>query len=260
MGDPILVERSGPVATWTLNLPRKRNPISGDAMVDAFVRLTDEVNSDHGVHAVVLTGAGTAFSSGGDIAAMAAGEGCFGGPPHRQRDGYRHGVQRLTRALYNCEVPLVAAVNGPAIGAGCDLSLLCDLRIASETAVFAASFVALGLVPGDGGAWLLPRAVGAARAAEMVLTGDRIDAVTALEWGLVSRIAPPADLLTEARALAGRIADHPPQATRMAKRLLRESDRQGLDSLLELSAAMQAVAHHTDGHRAAVASFAERMR
>ncbi|WP_219506138.1 crotonase/enoyl-CoA hydratase family protein [Nonomuraea ceibae] len=258
MRDPVVVQHSGHVATWTLNLPERRNPISGATVVDAFVRLTDAVNADDSVRAIVLTGAGSAFSTGGDITDMAAGNGYFAGPPFRQRDGYRYGIQRLTRALYNCEVPLIAAVNGPAVGAGCDLALLCDLRLASETAFFSAGFVTLGLIPGDGGAWLLPRAVGAARAAEMMLTGDRIDAVTALEWGLVSRIVDDGDLLAEAHALAAQVAAHPPQAVRMAKRLLREAERQGLESLLELSAAMQAVAHHTDEHREAVAAFARR--
>ncbi|WP_326794466.1 crotonase/enoyl-CoA hydratase family protein [Streptomyces sp. NBC_01808] len=256
MADPVLVERSGHVVTWTLNLPERRNPVSGAVVVDALVRLADAADADGSVRAVVLTGAGSAFSTGGDIAAMAAGDDGFGGPPHRQLDGYRRGIQRLTRALYGCEVPLIAAVNGPAVGAGCDLALLCDLRLAATDAFFAASFVRLGLVPGDGGAWLLPRAVGAARAAEMLLTGDRVDAATALDWGLVSRVLPPGELLAAAQELAARVAARPPHAVRMAKRLLREAQRQDLDSVLELSAALQAVAHHTDDHRAAVAAFA----
>jgi enoyl-CoA hydratase/carnithine racemase len=256
--DPVLVERDGHVETWTLNLPDIRNPISNDEVVDALVACVESVNADPNVRAVILTGAGSAFSAGGNVKDMADRAGMFGGAPHQIRDGYRRGIQRIPRAMYACDVPLIAAVNGPAVGAGCDLALMCDLRIASERAFFAESFVKLGIIPGDGGTWLLPRAVGAARAAEMILTGDRVDAVTALEWGLVSRVVPHEELLTEARKLADRVAANPPHAVRMAKKLLREAQQQSLDSLLELSAAMQALAHHTRDHDEAVHAFVER--
>ncbi|WP_327031036.1 crotonase/enoyl-CoA hydratase family protein [Micromonospora sp. NBC_01740] len=258
MDDPVLVERDGPVETWTINLPEARNPISGDDVIDALVARVDAVNADRAVRAVILTGAGSAFSAGGNVKDMADRVGLFGGAPHELRDGYRRGIQRIPRAMYACDVPLIAAVNGAAVGAGCDLALMCDLRIASERAFFAESFVKLGIIPGDGGAWLLPRAVGAARAAEMTLTGDRVDAATALEWGLVSRVVPHEELLTEARRLADRVAANPPHAVRMAKKLLREAQHQSLDSLLELSAAMQALAHQTRDHDEAVRAFLDR--
>jgi enoyl-CoA hydratase/carnithine racemase len=155
-------------------------------------------------------------------------------------------------------VPTIAAVNGPAIGAGCDLSLMCDLRIASTAAVFAESFVKVGLIPGDGGAWLLPRAIGNARAAEMAFTGEPIDAAKALDWGLVSQLTEPEELLSAAHALAARVAANPPQVLRMTKKLLREGQHQSLESLLELSAAMQSIAHHTRDHHEAVAAMLER--
>ncbi|MER6752905.1 crotonase/enoyl-CoA hydratase family protein [Micromonospora echinofusca] len=258
MDDPVLVERDGHVETWTINLPEARNPISGDDVIDALVARVDAVNADRTVRAVILTGAGSAFSAGGNVKDMAERVGLFGGAPHELRDGYRRGIQRIPRAMYACDVPLIAAVNGAAVGAGCDLALMCDLRIASERAFFAESFVKLGIIPGDGGAWLLPRAVGAARAAEMALTGDRVDAATALEWGLVSRVVPHGELLAEARRLADRVAANPPHAVRMAKKLLREAQHQSLDSILELSAAMQALAHQTRDHDEAVRAFLDR--
>ncbi|MCX4385672.1 crotonase/enoyl-CoA hydratase family protein [Micromonospora peucetia] len=258
MDDPVLVERDGHVETWTINLPEARNPISGDDVIDALVARVDAVNADRAVRAVILTGAGSAFSAGGNVKDMADRVGLFGGAPHELRDGYRRGIQRIPRAMYACDVPLIAAVNGAAVGAGCDLALMCDLRIASERAFFAESFVKLGIIPGDGGAWLLPRAVGAARAAEMALTGDRVDAATALEWGLVSRVVPHGELLAEARRLADRVAANPPHAVRMAKKLLREAQHQSLDSILELSAAMQALAHQTRDHDEAVRAFLDR--
>lgn len=255
-GDVLLVERDGDVVTWTVNRPETRNAISEDDAIDALVDAATAVNRDQSVRAVILTGAGSAFSAGGNVKDMAAAAGLFGGAPHQQRVGYREGIQRIPRATL--EVPVIAAVNGPAVGAGCDLALMCDIRIASNTAFFAESFVKLGLIPGDGGAWLLPRAIGPARAAEMALTGDRVDAATALKWGIVSRVVEPADLLPTAREIASRIAANPPVAVRMTKKLLRESSQQTLDQLLELSATMQAVAHHTEDHREAVAAFLEK--
>lgn len=255
---PLRVEREGLVETWTLDLPAERNPITGEDMVQALVDACDAANRGGEVRAVILTGAGTAFSGGGNIKAMAAGEPPFGGPPTGSRQGYRYGIQLISRALDDLDVPIIAAVNGAAVGAGCDLAVMCDLRIAAEGAFFAESFVKLGIIPGDGGAWLLPRAIGPARAAEMVLTGDRVDAETALAWGLVSQVTAPEDLLSSAQALAERIAANPPHAVRMAKKLLREGRFQTLPAHLELAAAMQAIAHTTADHHEAVTAFVEK--
>jgi len=258
VSDDLLIERDGDVVTWTLNLPDLRNAISDVGIIDAIVDAVTATNNDHSIRAVILTGAGSAFSAGGNVKAMAAGEGLFGGAGHTQRIGYREGIQRIPRAMYSLEVPVIAAVNGPAVGAGCDLAMMCDLRVASSTAFFAESFVKLGIIPGDGGAWFLPRIIGPARAAEMALTGDRVDAATALDWGMVSQVVDPDELLPTARALAARVAVNPPVAVRMTKKLLRESSQQTLDQLLELSAAMQGLAHQTEDHREAVAAMLEK--
>lgn len=255
---PLLVERDGHVETWTLNRREVRNAISDDDVVDALVDAVSRVNRDDDVRVVILTGAGSAFSAGGNVTAMVEKTGMFGGSPAQLREGYRRGIQRIPRALYECDVPVIAAVNGPAVGAGCDLALMCDLRIASTRAFFAESFVKLGIIPGDGGAWFLPRVVGAARAAEMALTGDRVDAATALKWGLVSRVVEPDELLGAAHELADRIAVNPPRATRMTKRLLRESGHSSLNSLLELSAAMQPLGHHTEDHMEALTAMRDK--
>lgn len=256
--EPLLVERDGHVETWTLNLPDSRNPISDPSVVEALCERVAGVNADHDVRAVVLTGAGKAFSAGGNVKDMVDRNGMFGGSPYELRDGYRGGIQRIPRALYHCEVPVVAAVNGPAVGAGCDLAMMCDLRVASTRSFFAESFVQLGIIPGDGGAWLLTKAIGPMRAAEMALTGDRVTAEKALEWGMVNEVVEPEQLLEAAGALAARVAKNPPHSIRMAKRLLRESQHQSLESMLELSAAMQSIAHHTQDHREALTAFAER--
>ncbi|WP_406270082.1 crotonase/enoyl-CoA hydratase family protein [Nocardia sp. NBC_00881] len=258
MSEPILIDRIGHVVVWTLNNPAVRNPISEADTITALEDAVTAANRDHSLRAAILTGAGSAFSSGGNVKQMRDRAGMFGGTPAELRQGYRHGIQRIPKALYQCEIPTIAAVNGPAIGAGCDLALLCDLRIAASTAVFAESFVKVGLIPGDGGSWLLPRAIGMARACEMAFTGEPIDAHTALDWGLVSQVVEPDALLDAAHRLAARVSANPPHVLRMTKRLLREGQHQGMESHLELSAAMQAAAHHTEDHREAVAAMLER--
>lgn len=258
MTTPILVEREGHVETWTLNQPEQKNPIFGQDMVDALVECADRANRDRDLRAVVVTGAGKAFSTGATFKQIRSGETPFGGPLSHSRDSYRHGIQRVPLALHGCEVPLVAAVNGPAVGAGFDLALMCDIRIASDTASFAESFVRVGLISGDGGSWLLPRAIGLARATEMTLTGAPIDADTALEWGLVSRVVAADDVLSTARGIADLIAANPPTTVRMAKRLLREQDQQSLASHLELAAALQPLAQRSADHVEAVDAIVAR--
>lgn len=255
MNPPLNVHTEGAVQVWTITLPEVGNAITDPSVIAGFEAAVDAANRDTAVCAIVLTGAGKIFSAGGNVKDMADGRGMFGLSAIDQRRAYIDGIQRIPRALGRLEVPLIAAVNGAAIGAGCDLAMMCDIRIASERASFAESFVQLGLIPGDGGTWFLPRAVGYARAAELTFTGDRIDAGTALEWGLVSRVVPHDDLLTEARALAERIAVNPPHALRMAKRLLQESVSGSLESTLAMAAAMQPLAHHDSEHQHRIAKW-----
>lgn len=250
-------QQDGFVVTLTMNEPERRNPLTGNTAVPEFLAAIDRIHDDRSVRAVIITGAGSAFSSGGDVRNMqrqATGE--VSGMQIRHE--YRTGIQRLPLALFNLEVPVIAAVNGAAVGAGLDLACMCDIRIASDKAKFAESFVKLGIIPGDGGAWLLTRLVGLSRAAEMAFTGDAIDAQQAERWGLVSRVVPPEELLPAARELAGRMAVNPPHAVRLAKRLLRESLHTRLDTLLEMAAAYQALSHQTEDHREAVAAFLEK--
>lgn len=258
MSEPVLFEQDGAIVTVTLNRPETRNAITEQDMVEALIDACRRVNRDKSVRAMILTGAGTAFCSGGNVKHMREKSGMFAGDAGEIREAYRDGIQRLPIALHNVEAPTIAAINGPAYGAGCDLTTMCDIRIASETATFAENFVKVGLIAGDGGAWLLPRAVGLSRASEMAFTGDPIDAATALEWGLVSRVVPGERLMDEARALAGRIAANPPGALRMTKRLIREGQRVDLPTLLEMASAMQSIAHHSDDHAEALDAMAEK--
>jgi enoyl-CoA hydratase/carnithine racemase len=253
------IARDGAIWTLTMNQPETRNALTGNTAVEEFVQVCDEIRRDASVKAVILTGAGPIFSSGGNVKDM---QRFFDDAltPDAIREEYRQGIQRIPRALNQLDVPVICAVNGPAIGAGLDLTCMCDIRIASETATFAESFVRVGIVPGDGGAWLLPRAVGRAKAAEMAFTGEAIDAQQALACGLVSRVVPADQLLATARALADKIAANPGAVMRMTKRLLREGEHSTLESLLELSAGYQALAHKTADHREAVMAFVEKRK
>lgn len=256
--DAVRFERDGAIVTLTLNRPDTRNPVTDPAILAGLNDALARIGADPAVACVILTGAGTAFSAGGNLKHMRDREGGFGGHAADVAEQYRQGIQRTTLALYRLEVPTIAAVNGPAYGAGCDMTCACDIRIASETAVFAENFVKVGLISGDGGAWLLPRAVGLSKACEMSFTGEPLDATAALACGLVSQVVPAAALATAARALAGRIAVNPPRQLRMAKRLLREGQVTRFDSLLELAAALQGAAHHTQDHAEAVHAHFDR--
>lgn len=252
------LERRGAVAVLTLNRPEAMNALGAPGDGDQVQAVCAEVNADPSIRCVVLTGAGRAFSAGGDVKAMKAREGAFGGGAVQIRDGYRNNIHRVVRSIYGLEVPSIAAVNGAAIGLGCDVACMTDIRIAADTAKFGVTFLKLGLIPGDGGAWLLPRTIGMSRASELLFTGDVIDAAKAVEWGLVSRAVPPEQLMPEAMALAERIALQPPHALRLAKTLLKQGQTTSYDTLMEMSAAAQAIAHLTQDHMEGVDAILEK--
>jgi enoyl-CoA hydratase/carnithine racemase len=254
----LLVERDGAILTVRMNRPETRNALSEPGQMKEIVDLCAQLRLDRSVKVVILTGVDNSFCAGGNVKDMRDRGGIFKGSPYELRESYRNGIQSIPLALYELDVPIIAAVNGAAIGAGLDLACMCDIRIAADTALFAESFVRLGIVPGDGGAWLLPRIVGMPRASLMAFTGDTIDARKALDWGLVADVVPAAALEAEAMALARRIAANPSHALRLTKRLLREGQHMRLDSLLEMSASFQALAHYTDDHHEAVNAFLEK--
>jgi 2-(1,2-epoxy-1,2-dihydrophenyl)acetyl-CoA isomerase len=256
MGDFLTIERQDRIAVLRMNRPDTMNAIGTHEDCDDMVGALQSLGEDQGISVIILTGNGRAFSAGGNLKAMQDRTGI--GPceqPDATRANYRRGVQRITRAFIDLEIPAIAAINGHAIGLGLDLACLCDIRIAAESALMAASFIKVGIVPGDGGAWTLQKIVGYAKAAELFLTGDRFDAAAAKEMGLVSSVVPDSDLLNAALAMAGRIAANPPRALRLTKRLLREAQHGRIGDILELSAAYQALAHETADHKEAVDAF-----
>ncbi len=238
-----------------MSSPDTRNALTGDDQFDDFEQTCAAVNDDMSVRAVVLTGAGSAFCAGGNVKDMRERTGLFSGDPFDQASAYRKGIQRIPRAIHALNVPTIAAVNGPAVGAGCDLATMCDIRIGSEKAMFAESFVKLGIIPGDGGAWFLPRAVGFSNACKMAFTGDPVRAEEALQIGLVSEVVAPEALVERALELAASIAANPPHAVRLTKQLMRASEKASLDELLDMSAAFQAVCHAEPDHAEAVEAF-----
>jgi enoyl-CoA hydratase/carnithine racemase len=210
----LLVEADGPVTTITLNNPEMRNAFLDD-MHEGMQEIWMHLAADHSVRAVVLTGAGKAFSAGGNIPDFVR---SYEDPDHRRAS--LRGARRLMDAMAEFPKPVVAAVNGPAVGLGCSVAVSCDLVLIAESAFMADTHVSIGLVCGDGGAAAWPLIMGLLRAKEYLLTGDRIPAAKAVEFGLANRVVPDADLLTEAKALAHRLAAQPAQAVQETKRAI----------------------------------------
>lgn len=260
MSSFLLWDADDGVVTLTMNRPNERNALGEELQFAAFEAAISRANADPSVRAVILTGAGAAFCAGGNLKDMLGKTGMFGGDSMEIRRRYRAGIHRIPLAIDRLEVPLIAAVNGPAMGAGCDLACMCDIRIASTEASFGEIFVKLGLIPGDAGCWFLQRVVGYARAAEMVLTGDPIPAEMALAWGLVSKVVAPEALLDEAKGLARRMAANSCDSVRMAKSLLRQARDTSMENALELAGAYQAIAHCSQAHISYLDRLASRKR
>lgn len=253
----------GPVATLTLARNDVRNALTGTQLIEDILQTIAWVNANEAVSVLILTGEGAAFSAGGNIREMQERDGqyrdgAFGGDVYEVQNKYRRGIQRIPLAVYNCEIPVIAAVNGPAIGAGCDLACMCDIRIGSTDALFGETFVNLGIIPGDGGAWFLQRLIGYQKAAEMTFTGRLVKADEAKALGLLLEVVSPDALLAATEELAQRIASKPPQALRLTKRLMKAAQRQALPDFLDLCATFQGMCHNTQDHMEAVNAFVEK--
>ena len=250
------LELDGRVAVLTLSRDDLRNALSGNALVDDICAALAWADASPDISVLILTGAGAAFSAGGNIKMMR--ERAMTSTAAQMEHYYRRGVQRIPRAMNAIEVPVIAAVNGPAIGAGCDLALMCDLRIGSTGAQFGETFINLGIMAGDGGSWFLQRAVGAHRAAELTLTGRIVKAEEARDLGILLEVTEPDRLLSRAREIAAGIAAKPPLAVRYAKRALRLTRQQSLEEHLESCASFQGALQKTEDHLEALAAFFEK--
>jgi 2-(1,2-epoxy-1,2-dihydrophenyl)acetyl-CoA isomerase len=242
--------RDGGVLTITLNRPDVLNAFTADVhrgLVSAF----KEAARDPEVRAVVVTGAGRGFCVGQDLHEFGEAAGDIA---ERLRGTYHPTV----RALRELEKPVLAAVNGPAAGAGLSFACACDLRIAAESATFVPAFINIGLVPDMGGSYFVGRLLGPARAFEWMTSGRRLSAQEALDWGLVSEVVPDGELAARAAARAAELAAMPTRGIGLSKRLFDRAERGTLDELLEWEAQLQAAATRTSDFREGVDAFLEK--
>ena len=249
----LLYEVKDRVATITLNRPDKLNAFTGP-MIDAWANALGEAQADESVNVVVVTGAGRAFCAGGDVSRMKDGE----PTPLDGKNGLWLNIHRVPKTLEIMDKPVIAMVNGLAVGAGMGMSVMCDVRIASDAARFSTGYVKVGLVPGDGDTYFLPRLVGAAKALELLWTADFIEAPEALRLGIVQRIVPAAELTKETYALAAQIANGPQIPIRMIKRLVYQSLKLDLRTHLDLVSSHMGLVRSTADHAEGVAAFKEK--
>jgi enoyl-CoA hydratase/carnithine racemase len=247
--------RDGPVATVLLNRVDRKNAFTL-AMVDDWVRALEEARSDPDIRAVVLRGQGDAFCAGVDLGRVA---GEMGESPLEIKEILRMRVQRIPLALADLDKPIIASISGVAVGAGLDMALMCDMRLAARSARMGESYIRAGFVPGAGGLYYLPRIVGMAKAFEMFVTGDFYDSEQALAMGLVNHVYDDDALLDETYALASRLAEAPPAAMGMIKRALYQSYDLDLRTSLDLASSHMGIIRSTQESMRSFAALHERV-
>jgi 2-(1,2-epoxy-1,2-dihydrophenyl)acetyl-CoA isomerase len=243
------------IATLTLNRPERLNAL-GDSLREDLHEAVTRAAADPDVGVLVVTGAGRGFCSGGDVKAMSERDQSGAVPPPSER--WAPIRDRVVLALRDCPKPVIAAVNGAAAGAGMNLALACDMRIASTAAKFAQAFVKRGLTPDWGGSWFLPRIVGVAKACELILTGESIDAAEALRLGIVNAVVAPEALMAETYQLARKIADGPAVAIQLAKRAIHHNRDVDLRAGLEFETFAQSICRTTEDAKEGVRAFVEK--
>jgi len=251
------VQRSGAILWLTLNNPEQSNAISLE-MVDSLTQVLKHADFDSAVRVIVIKGEGPSFCAGGDVKAMQNKTGMFAGESNELRMRYMHGIQQIPKCIEDLSKPLIAMVHGAAIGAGCDLAMMCDLRIGTAKSKFGETFVKLGLVPGDGGTFFLQRVIGYAKAMQMSLTGDLIAGEEAHRWGLLNYFVKEEELEAETQKLAEKIAGNAPVAVQMTKKAMKTAYLSDLQTVLDLSAAYQGITQRTQDHFAALQAAKEK--
>lgn len=243
----------------TLNRPEASNAYS-TPMVQALVEVLKYADVDNTVRVIVITGSGKNFCAGGDVKAMKGKTGMFAGESNQLREAYQAGIQQIPLTISALKTPIIAMVNGAAVGAGCDLAAMCDLRIASESATFAETFAKVGLVPGDGGAFFITRLIGFGKAMEMFLTCKNFSAAEALKMGLINQVVLPDELKTKTEELVEQLSALPPIALQMTKKAIVHAYQNDLTSHLELMAAYQGITQRSSDHFKALDGMIEKKK
>ncbi len=253
--ETILLEKNEGIGVLTLNRPERQNAFN-EKMWTEMVQALHEVNKDDEIRVLVIKGAGKAFCAGADVGGMASKE-----KKSRGAEAIRRGfanVQKMILGIQQMEKPTIAMINGAAVGGGFDLACACDIRTGSENSRFMVAFTRIGLFPGWGGTWLIPRIIGIPKAAEMLFTGNFMDAEEAKSLNLLNKLVPAQNLESETMSLARQIANGPPIAIRLAKLQLYQGLEIDLDIALKLAAAFETITLSSQDHKEGVAAFREK--
>ena len=251
------LERKGHVLWVWLNRPDASNAYS-ESMVKDLPLVLDEAERNRDVRVIVIAGMGKNFCAGGDVKAMKDKAGMFAGEANELRERYMDGIQRIPQTLSRMRKPVIAMVQGAAVGAGCDLVAMADLRIASSEASFAETFAKVGLVPGDGGAWFLIRAVGHSKATEMFFTGKNYSATDAMNMGLIHQVVSSDQLESATETAANKLASLPPIALQLTKKSLQNAYESSLSNHLDVVAAYQGITQRSSDHFEALGQMLEK--
>lgn len=249
----ILTQVEDHVQIITLNRPEQKNAFNTE-MIDYWVESLEQAQRDENVHVVVITGSGNAFCSGGDVKRMSE----YSNSPLGHKQRLWEFIHRVPLTLKKMDKPVIAAINGPAVGAGLDMALMADIRTMADTAKVSEGYVKVGLVPGDGGAYYLPRLVGESKALELLWTGNFIEAEQALQMGMVNHVYPQHAFMEKTLELAKQIASGPQLAIRMTKRAVKQSLKMDLESSLDLISSHFAIIKETEDHKEGIAAFSEK--
>jgi enoyl-CoA hydratase/carnithine racemase len=252
MGSTILTSLKNRVQIITLNRPEKKNAFNGE-MIEEWVKALEDALQNEEVHVIVITGAGNAFCSGGDVGGMKQNQ-----KPLDNKNKLWNNIHRVPLTLKSIDKPVIAAINGPAVGAGLDMALMCDIRTMVSDSKVSEGYVKVGLVPGDGGAFFLPKIVGEAKAFELLWTGNFISSEEALTLGLVNHVYSQEEFMEKTMQLAEQIAAGPQVAIRMTKRAVRYSRTMELEPALDLISSHYAIIKETEDHKEGVAAFKEK--
>jgi len=257
MSNTVVLSKEDYIAIITLNRPERLNAFNRQ-MEEELIEALAGVREDKNTSVLVLTGAGRAFCSGGDVSENMADE--YGGTAQKVSDTFHHIYNGIILQLFNLDIPTIGMINGAAVGLGFDLALACDIRIGSENARFMVGFTKMGLTPAAGGAWLMPRIMGLAKAIELVYTADFLEAEEALRLGVLNRLLPASALEKETMALARKIGENSPLANRLAKLQIHKGLNADLGTALELGSTCQAICLTSEDTREALAAFREKRK